>query len=128
MTESEKQLEFLAKQAQELNMGYEMTEAQNKAEEICIQTGLPCGFPCYSNCPKNLKMTEAQNKAEEIREMFNWPSGVVSLSIDSLNKLGRIHVKGMIEELREAVRADNMTPYLRHRLSLMSEVLKHLEG
>ena len=43
---SEEQLEFLAKQAQELNMGYEMTEAQNKAEEL-IQKWKERGFSKY---------------------------------------------------------------------------------
>ncbi len=22
-----------------------------QSKNICIQTGLPCGFPCYSGCP-----------------------------------------------------------------------------
>ncbi len=30
-------------------LGYKMDEG--KEEHICVQTGSPCGFPCFDGCP-----------------------------------------------------------------------------
>ncbi len=44
--------ESLGKENYELSA---MLRDINKQEHICVQTGKPCGYPCYHECPNSVK-------------------------------------------------------------------------
>ena len=99
---TEEQLEFLAKQAQELNMGYEMTEPQKKAEEIINEIDLIVG--------RNSEVTNVTHN-ELVNEF-------------AINK-----VKGIIAEIQIMRTYEPPYSYLEmERLNYWNEVLNHLEG
>ncbi len=43
-----------------------------KQEHICIQTGAPCGYPCFHGCPLYKDGKEGMNLNAEIAFSWDW--------------------------------------------------------